>query len=221
MSVEIEEISPVEKKVTITVRPEVVDKELDSAYRSLGKKVKIKGFRQGKIPRSILERYYKSQVEEEVVAQLVNDSCFKTLEENGIVPVSKPIIDNGGLEKGKEFLYSAKVEVKPEIEVKGYRGMEVQKEKLDISEEDVDKKLAELQESNAQLQEVDEPRSSRIDDFVILDYEGFLGNESIEGEKVSDHLLELGSGTFSKEFEDQLIGLDKGEKKDIQIILPE
>jgi len=219
--VEIEETSAVEKKVTVTIEQELVVMELDSAYNNLRKKAKIKGFRQGKAPRNILEKYYKDQVEGDVITKLVNDSYFKSLEENKIVPVSQPAIDNGGLEEGKEFTYSARVEVKPEIEVKGYIGMELKKEKIQITEEDIDNRISQLQQSNAQLQEVDEPRPIQVGDFAVLDYEGFFNEGPIEGEKVIDHLLELGSGSFPPEFEEQLLGLKKGDKKDIKITMPE
>ncbi|MFA4910062.1 MAG: trigger factor [Desulfobacteria bacterium] len=221
MKIEIEEISPIEKKFTVTLPKELVTSELDSAYEDLRKKAKIKGFRQGKVPRGILERYYKRDVEGEVVIKLVNDSYFKMLEEKNITPVSQPIIDDKGLEKGKEFTYSAKVEVRPEIDVKGYIGIELEKGKLNISKEDIDKKLADLQRSNAQLREVDESRPIKFGDFAVIDYEGFLDAEAIDGEKVTDHLLEVGSGSFSPDFEEQLSGLKKGDERDIQITLPE
>ncbi|MFH1625180.1 MAG: trigger factor family protein, partial [Pseudomonadota bacterium] len=144
MRVEVEDISSVEKKITVTIPKESVITEFENAYRNLKKRVAVKGFRQGKVPRDLLERHYKKEVEGEVVTKLINDSCFKSLEENGITPVSPPVIDNGVLEEGKEFTYSAKIEVKPEIEVKGYIGMELEKEKLSISNEDIEKKLAEL-----------------------------------------------------------------------------
>lgn len=221
MKVKIEEIGPVEKKVIVTIPKESVIGELDSAYRNLGKKVRIKGFRKGKAPKSILKRHYQKQVEGEVVTKLVNDSYFKILKENNIVPVSQPVIDNGGLEEGKEFAYSAKFEVKPEIEVEGYMGMELRKEKVDISKEDIDDKLSELQQANAQLQEVDVPSPIKAGDFAVVDYEGFSDGKPIEGEKVTDHLLALGSGSFFPEFEEQLLGLEKGDEKDIRATLPE
>ena len=221
MKIEIEEINSVKKKFTVTLPKELVTGELDSAYEDLRKKAKVRGFRQGKVPRSILERHYKRQIEGEVIIKLVNDSYFKMLEEKNITPVSQPMIDNEGLERGKEFTYSAKVEVKPEIDVKGYIGMELEKDKLSISEEDIDNKLIELQQSNAQLQEVDESRPIKIGDFAVIDYEGFLDAEPIDGEMVADHLLEVGSGSFSPDFEEQLSGLKKGDEKNIRIILPE
>jgi len=221
MKVEIEEISPVEKKFTVTLPKELVTGELDSAYEDLRRKAKVRGFRQGKVPRSILERYYNRQVEGEVVIKLVNDSYFKMLEEKNITTVSQPVIDNNILEIGKDFTYSARVEVKPEIDVKGYIGIDLEKGKINISEKDIDNKLKELQRSNVQLQEVDEPRPIKVGDFAVIDYEGFLDGEAIDGEKVADHLLEVGSGSFSPDYEEQLSGLKKGDEKDIQITLPE
>ncbi|MEW6615113.1 MAG: trigger factor [Thermodesulfobacteriota bacterium] len=221
MKIEIEEISPVEKKFSVTLPKELVTSELNSAYEDLRRKAKVKGFRQGRVPRSILERYYKREVEGEVIIKLVNDSYFKILEEKNITPVSQPLIDNNVLEIGKEFTYSAKVEVKPEIDVRGYIGIELEKGKINISEEDIDKKLAELQRSNAQLREVEESRPIKVGDFVVIDYEGFWDVKAIDGEKVADHLLEVGSGSFSPDFEEQLPGLKKGDERNIQITLPE
>jgi len=221
MRIEIEDLSPVEKKLTVTIPKESVLSEMDFGYKDLGKKVKVKGFRKGKVPRGILKRHYEKQVEEEVITKLVNDSYPKALKENKIVPVSQPTIDNGSVEEGKEFTYSAKFEVKPELEVKGYIGIEFHKKRLYVSEEDTDNKLSELQQSHAQLQELDDPRPIEAADFIVVDYQGFLGDEPIEGEEVSDHLVELGSGSFSPKFEEHFLGLKKGDEKSFEVILPE
>jgi trigger factor len=220
MKVEIEDISTIEKKITVTIPENLVSSELDNVYNNLRKKAKVKGFRQGKVPRNILERYYRDQAEEEVITKLVNDSYFKTMKENSIVPVSQPVIDNDGLQKSGDFTYCAKVEVTPKIEINGYKGIELEKEKTNITKEDIDKGLIELQQSNAQLREIDPTRPANKGDFIVIDYEGFFNGKPIEGEKVNDHLLEVGSGVFSPDFEDQLLGLQNGEKKDIQITLP-
>ncbi len=220
MRVQIEEIGPVEKKMTVTIPKELVMNELDFAYKDLRKKVKINGFRQGKVPISILKRHYETQVEGDVVSKLVNDSCFKGLEKNNMDPVSRPVIDNGGLKEGEEFTYSAKFEVKPDIEVKGYIGMELRKEMLHVSEEDVNNRLSELQQSSAQLHALDVQCLLKSGDFAVIDYAGFLDGKPIEEEKVIDHLFELGSGSFFPEFEEQLLGLQKGDEKDISVTMP-
>ncbi|MDY6856244.1 MAG: trigger factor [Thermodesulfobacteriota bacterium] len=221
MKVEIEDINTIEKKITVTIPEELVSSELDSVYKNLSKKAKIKGFRQGKVPRNILKRYYKDQAEEEVITKLINDSYFKTMEESNISPVSQPVIDNDGIQQGGDFIYRAKVEVAPVIEVKGYKGIELEKEIIHITKEDIDKELVVIQQSNAQLREIDPSHPTDKGDFVVIDYEGFFNGKPIEGEKVNDHLLEVGSGVFSPDFENQLLGLNNRDKKDIQITLPE
>ena len=221
MRVQIEEIGPVEKKMTVTIPKELVMNELEFAYKDLRKKVKIKGFRQGKVPISILKRHYETQVEGDVVSKLVNDSCFKGLEENNMDPVSRPVIDNGGLKEGEEFTYSAKFEVKPDIEIMGYTGMELRKEMLHVSEEDMNNRLSEMQQSSAQLHALDAECLLKNGDFAVIDYAGFLDGKPIEEENVTDHLFELGSGSFFPEFEEQLLGLQKGDEKDISVNMPE
>ncbi|MFH2012092.1 MAG: trigger factor [Pseudomonadota bacterium] len=221
MKIEIEDTSSIEKKFTVTIPKELVTSELNSAYKDLQRKSNIKGFRQGKAPRSVLERYYKREVEGDVVFKLINDSYFKMLEEKNITTVSQPVIDNASLEIDNDFTYSGKVEVKPEIDVKGYIDVDLERGKVNISEEDIDKKLAELQHSNAQLQEIDESRPIKVGDFAVIDYEGFSDGEPIDKEKVIDHMLEVGSGSFHPDFEEQLSGLNIGDERDIQITVPE
>ena len=126
MNVNVEDISSIKKKVSIEISEDQVTKEVDSFYRELGRKAKIKGFRPGKVPRNILERHFKDYVKAEVVQKLVQDTYPTALSETNLHPVSNPMIDPGDLESGKPFQYSATIEVKPEIKLEEYLGLNIE-----------------------------------------------------------------------------------------------
>ena len=158
----------------------MVSQEVESAYRALNRNVKIKGFRPGKAPRSILERYYKSQVQEEVVSKLIKDSYGKAVEEHHLSPVVAPTVLDHTFDAGKDFKYAVTVEVKPEVTVEGYSGLEVEKAAVTVSEEDVEARLKDLQETHAQLKPLGTKRPIQAKDFVIIDFEGFHAGRPLE-----------------------------------------
>lgn len=221
MKVQIENTSPVERKILFEIPSDVVSQEMESSYRSLNRRVKFKGFRPGKVPRSILERYYKSQVEEEVLSKLMTESYEKAVEEHHLTPVAPPTVTDRTFEAGKEFKYTMTVEVKPEVMVEGYLGLEVEKETVSVSEEEVETQLKILQETHAQLKSLETRRPIREKDFALLDFEGSYAGKTLEGWKANDHLVEVGSKTLVGDLDFQLIGLSIGEEKDISITLPE
>ena len=135
----VKDISSVEKQIQVTIPADTVADELDKCYLDLRKSVKIKGFRPGKVPRSILERFYGKQVENQVVNKLINDTFQSTIKGENIQPVSEPIIDNDKLVKGGDFTYTARVEVRPEIALEGkYLGLEVEREKFHVTDDNVE-----------------------------------------------------------------------------------
>jgi trigger factor len=221
MKVQIEKISPFERKIFFEIPSEVVSQEMESTYRALNRNVKLKGFRPGKVPRSILERYYKSQVEEEVVSKLIKDSYGKAVEEHHLFPVVAPTVLDRTFGAGENFKYTVTVEVKPEMAVEGYLGLEVEKETASVSEEEVQARLKGLQDTHAQLNPLETDRPIQEKDFVILDFEGTLSGRPLEGWKVQDHLVEVGSKTLVGDLDMQLIGLSRNEEKDTSITLPE
>ncbi len=221
MKVQIEKISPFERKIFFEIPSEVVSQEMESTYRALNRNVKLKGFRPGKAPRSILERYYKSQVEEEVVSKLIKDSYGKAVEEHHLFPVVAPTVLDRTFGAGEDFKYTVTVEVKPEVTVEGYLGLEVEKETPSVSEEEVQTRLKGLQDTHAQLKPLEKDRPIQEKDFVILDFEGTLSGRPLEGWKVQDHLVEVGSKTLVGDLDMQLIGFSRSEEKDISITLPE
>jgi len=221
MKVQIETISPYEKKIFFEIPSNTVSEELESTYRALNQNVKLKGFRPGKVPRSILSRYYKTKIEEEVTSKLIVDSFRKAVEEHHLLPVAEPTVLDRVFEEGKDFTYTVTVEVKPEVTVDSYLGLEVEMPGVSIADEEVEAQLKILQDSHAQLKPLDSPRPIQEKDLVILDFEGSLSGKPLEGWKVNNHLVEAGSKTLVGDLDLQLIGLSQSEEKNILITLPE
>jgi trigger factor len=220
-AVTIEEISPVKRKISVAVPWTKVVDELNKVYRDAAKTAKIKGFRPGKIPRKILEMHYREQVEEEAVSNLVNQYYWDTLQENRIQAVSKPQIDQKGIEAETDFSFSATVEVEPFIEPKDYIGLELEKEELIVTDEDLQKKFDEIRQMFATMEELQEDRGLLLGDFVTIDFEGYLDGKTRNELKAENYFLEIGSGTLVPGFEDQLLGLKNGETKTITVTFPE
>ncbi len=221
MNVKVEEVSSVEKKLSFDIPWNDVKKELDLVYRDVGKTAKIKGFRPGKTPRKMLETYYGDQAEDRAISNLVNKFYWEVLKKNNIVPVSEPVVDQSGIEKDKNFTFSATVEVEPVIEPKDYVDLELEKEEKEVTDEDVQAKLEELRNMHATLDDIDSDRGIIEGDFTYIDFEGKLDDKSIKELTQEDYMLEIGSKRFLPGFEEQLIGLKKGETKEFIVKIPD
>lgn len=220
LNVKIEDVSGVKKKLFIEIDAAKVDAEIENVYQKLGRKAKIKGFRPGKVPRGILEQYYAPEMEQQVLNRLINDSYFKTLVDNRIPAVSDPeIVDNGTLAKGQPFKYEVHVEVKPEIEVKDYLGLSLEKERFEADPQVVDNQLDEMRNARAQMV-VSEREDARAGDNVVIDFEGFVDGEAFQNGSAQDYQLELGSGTFLPGFEEQLLGMKRSEDREVNVSFP-
>jgi len=221
MDISVEEISSIKKKVNVQVPEDQVIKEVDSFYKELGKKAKIKGFRPGKVPRNILERYFKDYVKTEVIQKLIQDTYPTALSEANLHPVSNPMIDPGELESGKPFQYSATIEIKPEIKLEGYLGLNIEGKKEEVKAEEVEGRLKALQNLHANLKTVPEAKPVQTGDFVIVDYEAMMDGKPLEEGRANDFTVEVGSGRFIPDFEEKLIGLKPEEAKEIEIPFPD
>jgi trigger factor len=221
MKVNVEEITPVKKKVNVEIPIEEVTSEIDSLYKDLGRTAKIKGFRPGKVPRSILEAYFKDHVKGEVIQKLVQESYPKAFTEAALQPVSPPEIDPQELEAGKPFQYSATVEVKPAIKMEGYLGLNMEGKKEGVKDEEVEERLKNLQNLHANLKTISETRPVQNGDYVIVDYEGKVDGKPLEGGKAADFAVEVGKGQFIPAFEEKLIGLKPDDPKDIEVSFSE
>ncbi len=220
MKASVEEISSVKRKISVEIPEDQVVKEVDSFYKDLGKKAKIKGFRPGKVPRNILERYFKDYVKAEVIQRLIEESYPKALSETELQPVSPPAIDPGEFEGGKPFQYSAVIEVKPDIQLKGYEGLKLEGKKEEVKGEEVEERLKALQNLHANLSTISEARPIQAGDYVIVDYEAKVEGKPLEGGKAVDFTVEVGSGQFIPTFEEKLIGLRLEEEKEIEVSFP-
>jgi len=221
MNITVEEISSVKKKVNVEIPQEQVTKEIESFYREVGKQAKIKGFRPGKIPKDILERHFKDYVKSEVIQKLIQETYPAALSEKDLHPVSPPVVDPGELESGKPFQYSATVEVKPEIKMEGYTGLNIEGKKESAKEEEVEERLKGLQNLHAQLKTVPEPRPVQSGDHVIIDYEARMDKKPLEEGKAVDFTVEIGGGRFIPALEEKMIGLKQEEEKEIEVPFPE
>jgi trigger factor len=220
-AIRVEDISSVKKKLSFDIPWADVKNELDTFYRKIGRTAKVKGFRPGKIPRAILEMYYREQAEEETVASLVNRVYWQTLQEKEIPAVTQPQIEQKGIERDKDFSFSAIVEVEPDIHPKDYLGLEVEKEDPVVTEEDLEKRLQDIRQMFATMEDLNEDRGVIEGDFVTLDFTGKVDGEPLKELTAENHLLEIGAKTFVPGFEDQLIGIKKGENRSFVVKFPE
>lgn len=221
MNVRIEDISSVKKKLFFEVAAEKVDAAFGTAYKTIGRTAKIPGFRPGKIPRHVLQHHYAGQAQTQVFEQLVNETYFKALDENEIDAVSTPeIVDNSSLEAGKTFTYEAEVDIRPKIEAKDYLGLQLKKEKLAVDEKMVEDRIEEMRKGGGRI-EVSEREETRMGDLLIIDFEGFVDGKAFEHGSAEDHTLELGSNTFIPGFEEQLVGMKRGDQRDVEVTFPE
>ena len=218
--VKIEELSPVKKKLSLEIPWNEVKNELDAVYHDVGKKAKLKGFRPGKIPRKVLETYFKDQAEGETTTNIVNKYYWQALEDRKIVPISQPEINQEGIKENTNFAFTASFETESEFEPKNYKGIDLEKEELKITDDDVKKRIDEIRQMFATMEEVKEDRAVVKGDFVVIDFEGSLNGESYKELKAENHFLEIGSGKFVPGFEEQLIGAKKEEKKEIKVTFP-
>jgi trigger factor len=220
MKASVEEISSVKRKLSVEIPEDEIVKEVDSFYKDLGKKAKIKGFRPGKVPKDILERYFKDYVKAEVIQKLIEESYPKALSEIELQPVSPPAIDPGEFVGGKPFQYSAVFEIKPDIKLEGYAGLKLEGKKEEVKDEEVEQRVKALQNLHANLTTLPEARPIQAGDYVIVDYEAYAEGKPLEGGKATDFTVEVGSGQFIPTFEEKLIGLNLEEEKEIEISFP-
>ena len=173
MQVTVEDLSSVKKVLHIEIPEDKVVSELDASYKNLKKTAKVKGFRPGKTPRSVLERMYKKDVLADVSSRLIQDSFLDALKETELNIVGNPKLDPPGLEEKGPYKYDATIEVRPEIEDIDFKGLALKKTLYKISDEEINAQLKMLQKSLAQQKTVEEDRPIKEDDFALIDYEGF------------------------------------------------
>ena len=221
VAIKMEELSTVKKKLSFAIPWNEVKEELDTVYRDVGKKAKIKGFRPGKVPRKVLETYFKEQAEGDAMTNIINKYYWQSLEDKGIMPISKPEIAQEGLKENADFSFTASFETEPEFEPKGYKGIEVEKETIRITDDDLENRLTQIRQMFATMEEIKEERPVAKGDFVTIDFAVSLNGELPKELKAENFFLELGQQRFIPGFEEQLSGMKNGETKSINVTFPE
>ena len=222
LKVELENLSQVKRKLTIEVPAAEVTQEVDRAYRKLGKQAKVKGFRPGKVPRSILEMYYQKDIDHDVSEILVRRSLAEALKDKGLEAVNlswpepvPPVVS------GEDYRYVVELEVSPEFTAEDYLGLELQAPEVEVTDSEVEARLEEIRQANAVVKPPAEERGIKEADLVVLDYQGYFAGEPVDGAKAEGTYMEVGSGKFNLEFERNLLGLKPGAETRFAVTLPD
>ena len=221
MSVKVETLEKNMAKLTIEVAAEEFEKALQAAFNKQKSKISIPGFRKGKVPRQMVEKMFGPEYfYEEAANILIPVEYEKAAAESGVEIVSRPVIDIEQIEKGKAFIFTAEVAVKPEVTLGAYKGIEVEKAAVEVTEEEVAAELEKEREKNARTISV-EDRAVENGDMIMLDFEGFVNGVAFEGGKGENYPLTIGSGAFIPGFEEQLVGAEIGKELEVNVTFPE
>ena len=219
MDVVVEDVSALTKKISITLPKEGVQKKLEKAYGKLQRETKIKGFRRGKVPRSVIIKHYQGQVEAEVGEKLVQDSYFDAIEKEKVDPVVHPDISDPVFQEDGTFTYVANIDIRPEFELADYKGIEVEKDSAAISDAAIEVEIEELRRDMAPLRSVAD-RAVEEGDIVVVDFEGFHSGKAMKEVKNDNFSVDVGSGKLSPEFEEKLVGMKQGEEASHEVDFP-
>jgi trigger factor len=220
MDIAVENVSELTRKVTITLPAKDVRKALDKSFNKLKKEVNLKGFRRGKVPMSVLEKNFGEQVRAEVGEQLVQETYFDAVEEKGLDPVVHPEIADVNFPDDGTFVYVAMVDVKPEIELKGHKGLEIEKPSTEVTDAEIDEEIENLRRSHAVLRSADDDHAVEMDDIVIVDFQGFHNGKAMKEVHNENYSVDVGTKRLGEEFEEKLLGMKKGETTLYEIDFP-
>jgi trigger factor len=222
MQVTVEDLSSVKKVLHVEIPEEEVTRELDNAYKQLKKNAKIKGFRPGKVPRSVLERMFKKDVNADVASRLIQKSFVDAVRETELKIVGDPNVEPTEIEADSPYKYDATVEIAPEIEDIDYKGLSLEKTEYQVSDGEVEAQLKMLQKNMAKLNPLAEERPLQDGDFALIDYEGYKdGKPFAETQKTENYSLKIGDGTISKDLDEGLKGMNAGETREVKVVFPE
>ncbi|NLM43089.1 MAG: trigger factor [Clostridiales bacterium] len=221
MSSKLEKLEKNVATLEITVSAEKLEEGIAKAYIKNVKKFNIPGFRRGKAPRKLIEKYYGEGIfYEDAINEVCPDAYNQAIEEHNLEPVDRPTIDILEIESGKGIVFKAEVTVKPEVELGQYKGIEVEKKEYNVTDEDVDKELETLRNKNARIIDVTD-RPVKMGDITTIDFKGFIDEKQFDGGTAENYKLEIGSGQFIPGFEEQLIGATIDNEVDVNVTFPE
>ena len=221
MSVQVENLEKNMAKLTIEVSAEDLERAIQAAYMKEKGRISLPGFRKGKVPRKMVEKMYGAGIfYEDAANTLIQENYPQAVDESGVDIVSRPTIDVVQIETGKPFIFTAEVAVRPEVKLGAYKGIEVTKTEISVTDEEVDAAVEKERGNNARTVTVTD-RPVQSGDTAVIDFEGFVDGEPFEGGKGENHSLEIGSHSFIDTFEDQLIGKNSGDEVDVSVTFPE
>ena len=221
MSVQVEKLEKNMAKLTIEVSAAEFEKALEDAFLKNKNKISVPGFRKGKVPRQMVEKMYGPEIfYEDAANALIPDAYSKALDECEEDIVSSPEIDVTQIEKGKSFIFTATVALKPEVKLGKYKGVKVEAAEVTVTDEEVDAKIEKERENNARTIEVTD-RPVKDGDMTVLDFEGFVDGVAFDGGKGENYPLTIGSGAFIPGFEEQLVGAEIGKEVEVNVTFPE
>lgn len=217
----VEKVSQLQRRLNIEVPAAAVSSAFETMLKGIQKQANIKGFRQGKAPLATIKSVYGDRVKQDVVQDLVQKHYFEALKEHDLDPISYPEFEFDQPSEGKDFSFTANFEVKPEIQLKKYEGVEVEKEKFEVDAKQIDQVLENIRASRADLVPVLEDRAAANGDVAIVDFEGFVDGKPLENGAGKDHNLELGANQFIEGFEDGVVGMKVGQNKTLSLKFPD
>lgn len=221
MSLQVEKLEKNMAKLTIEASAEEFENALQKAYIKNKEKINVQGFRKGKAPRAIIEKMYGASIfYEDAANEIIPEAYSKAALESGLDIVSRPDVDVVQLEKGKSFIFTAEVALKPEVTIGAYKGIVVEKQEASVTDEEIIAQIDKEREQNSRTITVDD-RAVKDGDITIIDFEGFVDGVAFEGGKGEDFSLTIGSHSFIDTFEDQLIGKSVGEETEVNVTFPE
>ena len=221
MKAKVEKIETNVVKLEIVVEAEKFEAALTKAYNKNKNRYNIPGFRKGKVPMAMVKKFYGVEVfYDDAVNFAIDQSYGEALAAEDIRPVDYPKIDVVEIGEGKDFVYTATVTTYPEVELGEYKGLDIKKPTYEVEDSEVEAQIKDMQEKNARVETKSEGNVEK-GDIAVIDFKGFVDGEAFEGGEATDYALEIGSGTFIDNFEDQLIGLAVGAKKDVNVTFPE
>jgi trigger factor len=216
----VEDLSPVVKKVSVTLPPDLVQNALETAFTTVSRSVKMKGYRQGHVPRRLVERFYGDDVKKDVAQKLVTGSIHEALAEHKLDPVAPPRVENGEVEPGQPFRYTATVEVRPHVEPKDYEGLSVPRVTSEVTDAEVEERLEEMRREQAMFVPVEGRDVVEHGDYVSCDYKGSVDGEPIKGAERENVLLEAVPGSLLENKAEGLLGARIGETRDLAVTFP-
>lgn len=221
MKSSVENVSSLVRKLNIEVPAAAVTTAFDQMFKGIQKQANIKGFRQGKAPIATIKSMYGDRIKQDVVQDLIQKHYYEALQQHKLEPISYPEFEFDVPTEGKDFAFTANFEVKPEVALKKYEGVDVEKEKFEVNEKQIEQVLENIRSSRAQLVDVLEDRPAQKGDTAVIDFEGFVKGAPLENGAGKDHNLELGANQFIEGFEDGVIGMKVGASKTLNLKFPD